>query len=278
MNRSLKRTPREDPTNPKEGYVAQTSARDNNIDKKTPRIQSDSCDDSGTGTRTNIANLFNFNLNVSLTQSNYEKDRSALLNAEQLDAWDRRATETASSTEREAANIIWRIREHDREVLFGNRPGEEVPGCDTLDMGGQILSNLDRIEQSELFKIARQAPKGCQLHIHFNTEIETKELIRRACDMDTMYIRSSKALITQQDYDECEIVFNVLPTDTTSNNIFAEEYDDLLASGDHTIWMKWKDFRKKFPQSQGRNAEDWVSSKIALGEDEVYGTRQTLNG
>ena len=258
--------------------IAQTSERNDKINEEKEKIPSHSHGSSDTKIMTSIANLFNDNLNMSSTQSTYEKDRSALLDAERLDAWDRAAVETATSTEREAAKIIWRIREHDREVLFGNRPGETIPGRNTLDMGGQVLSNLGRIEQSELFKIARQAPKGCQLHIHFNTEIETRELIRRACGMDTMYIRSTKALITQQNYDECEIVFNVLPADTTSANIFAEEYDDLLASGDEKIWMKWMDFCKKFQESQDKAAEGWVSSKIAFGEDEVYGIRQTLNG
>ena len=260
------------------GDVAQTSARGDIVDKWMRKTQSDSHNDWDTETTMSIANLFNINLNMSSTQSSYEKDRSALLNGERLDAWDRTAIESATPTEREAANIIWRIREHDREVLFGNIPGEKVPGRDTLDMGGQILSNLGRIEQSELFKVARKAPKGCQLHIHYNTEIETKELIKRACDVDTMYIRSTKALIMQQDYDECEIVFNILPTDTASTNIFAEEYDDLLTSGEHKIWMKWVDFSKRFEESQDRAAEEWVSSKIALGEDEVYGAHQTLNG
>ena len=226
---------------------------------------------------TDVSTLFQRNLRNSSAQSDYDKHRAALLAAERIGSWDRIATETATLAEREAAEIIWRIREHERDGLFGNKPGETIPGPDTLDMGGQLLTNHSRIERSELFRIARQAPKGCLLHIHFNTEIESREIIRRSRDLDTMYIRSTRALVIPQDYDDCEIVFSVLPASTASANIFTKDYDDLLSSGDENVWMRWKTFCKIFKEHRGEDADDWISSKIALGE-EVYGPRQTLNG
>ena len=242
------------------------------------KFQKTSKDGTNIRTLPSIASAFQSSLENSSTQSDYEQRRTALLTAERIDSWDRTATETATPAEREAAEIVWCIREHEREVLFGNRPGETVPGPETLDMGGQLLTNHSRIEQSELFKIARQAPKGCQLHIHFNTEIETKEVIQRSRDVNNMYIKSTKALVIPEDYDECEIIFNVFPVTTVSADVFAKEYDELLSSGNEDVWMRWTDFCKKFQEHREEGAEEWVSTKIVLSEEEVYGPYQTLNG
>ena len=68
--------------------------------------------------------------------------------------WDRKARDAASSAQREAALIIWKIREDERDNLYGNKASEAIPDDDTLDMGGQFLTNKLRTEaKSQLYKI-----------------------------------------------------------------------------------------------------------------------------
>ena len=226
----------------------------------------------------NVAVRIEANCQDSTLQDDYESRRADLLREEKFAAWDNAAIEDASSVEIEAVGIVRKLRENDRVKFFGNLPGEAIPGPKTLDMGGQFLTNRVRIENSDVYQIAQRAPKGCQLHIHFNTELQAEELLRKARDLDTMYIRSSKPLIRPEDYETAEIVFDVLPDNTESADIFDEKYEQKLSVGNSSSWMKWKEFRKKFKQARYVDAEDWVQSKIALTEEEVYGPRQTLNG
>ena len=254
------------------------SSRENDDAEEVCDLQRITEDKESRGSSAKIASIFKKKLKHSSLHSAYEERRAVYLAAERVGSWCQSATRSASHEEREAAEIVRRIREDERDVLFGNKPGETIPGPDTLDMGGQLLSNHARIERSELFRIAKEMPKGCQLHIHFNTEIEIKEIIQRSRDLDTMYVKSTKALIGPRDYDQCEIIFKILPALTDSVSIFAKEYDELLSSGDTNVWMRWKEFCKVFKEHREETAEDWLSTKIALGEEEVYGLDQTLNG
>ena len=94
-------------------------------------------------------------INVALEE--YAKAHSGLLATEANEAWDYTAISNASSLERRAAQIIRVLREYERVVIFGNTASEAIPGPDTLDMGGQFLTNKTRIEgRSKIFQIAKE--------------------------------------------------------------------------------------------------------------------------
>jgi adenosine deaminase CECR1 len=217
----------------------------------------------------------------------YKDEKQALIKREMKTSWDHSARESASEAEKEAERIIWKIREHDRDNLFGNIASEAIPGPDTLDMGGQFLTNKDRIQQSELFKIARGAPKGCHLHLHFNAELSPKILMKEAEKMPNMFIRSTEPLLDGElesnkspAYATCELVFNVMDEKTSAVDIFEPGYNGAFRPPESTRpWMKWQDFVKKFEGKHGEGtAEAFVLSKMILTEDEVYGNSQTTNG
>ncbi|TKA53260.1 hypothetical protein B0A49_11724, partial [Cryomyces minteri] len=54
----------------------------------------------------------------------YEVSKQELLHAEFDSAWYSRAKTSATPAETKAAEVVYKIREHERENLFGNRPGE----------------------------------------------------------------------------------------------------------------------------------------------------------
>jgi adenosine deaminase CECR1 len=209
----------------------------------------------------------------------YESSKRNLLKEESDKAWDRSARLTATEAERRAGIITWKIREDERDNLFGNKASESIPGPETLDMGGQFLTNKPRIEQhSRLFKIAHEMPKGCHLHLHLNAEITPEKLIAKARDIPNMFIRSTQPLVDDKDYRETEIVFNVMPEDTVSVDIFHPDYRPDWKSVGATPWMRWNKFREELQSRKGIEAEAWVLGKMILSEEEVYGITQTTNG
>jgi adenosine deaminase CECR1 len=240
----------------------------------------------------------------------YSQERAALLRAEAVDAWDHDASTSATEIENRAAIIVREIREYERRVVFGNNASEAIPGPETRDMGGQFLTNKEWIEQkSELFRIAKEVPKGAILHLHFNAELNPERLLEQAREMDNMYVWSIRPILTEDDLDQTEMMFKVMSAETKSNDIFSPEYEGKPGTWkpkeyDDRVWMRWKEFQVRFkekfpgqyiqkPEEKAVNtaltcseqpaveldqAEYWIKQKMVLSEEEAYQPSQTVNG
>ncbi|KAF1815202.1 Metallo-dependent hydrolase, partial [Eremomyces bilateralis CBS 781.70] len=214
----------------------------------------------------------------------YDQQKNLLIQSEEGDSWDSNAKRTASQKELTANRIIIRIREDERDHLFGNRATEAIPGPETLDMGGQFLTNRNRIhEKSKLYRIALEMPKGCHLHLHFNSELPPMPLLEKARCMDNMFIRSTQPILSSQDLEVTEIVFTVLPADTETVDIFSPGYNPAFRPPDATRpWMRWKDFRKiyseRFESQMRLPVEEYIRRRMILTDEEVYAISQTTNG
>jgi adenosine deaminase CECR1 len=200
--------------------------------------------------------------------------------------WDYPARLSASQAEIKAERIIWKIREDERDKLFGNKASEAIPGPETLDMGGQFLTNKERIKLSRVFHIAQRMPKGCHLHLHFNAELSPPILVEKARKIPNMFIRSTEPLIANganssgpDSFTTSELVFNVMSEDTPSVNIFSPDYKGEFRAPGATPWMRLRDFITEYELLHGDDtAEVFILSKMVLKEEEVYGNSQTTNG
>ncbi|KAF2398678.1 cat eye syndrome critical region protein 1 [Trichodelitschia bisporula] len=216
----------------------------------------------------------------------HRAERAKLLKKERDMAWDKPVRERATAIEQQAALIIWKVREHERDVDFGNQASEAIPGPETLDLGGQFLTNRDRIERSRLFKIAQELPKGAHLHLHFNAELPAVILLQKAKDVPNMFVRSTEPLVQDENYATSEIVFNVMSVSTTPRvDIFSATYKPAFRGDGVQPWMLWSDFRVQFRERNKHSkshcygdAEEWVLHKMILDQEAVYGLSQTTNG
>ena len=184
---------------------------------------------------------FRQSLTDAKASERYGEQRSNLLKVEEENAWDREARPSSNSTsdedrlERRAATIIQEIREYERIVTFGNLASEALPDAEDQDMGGQYLTNKERIDaQSKLFEISKMVPKGSLLHLHFNAELHPELLLVRARAMKNMYIRSIQRIQDESQLATTELIFNVLDPNTVNPNvdIFSADYPLVTAPGD----------------------------------------------
>ncbi|KAF3048577.1 hypothetical protein E8E11_006427 [Didymella keratinophila] len=209
-----------------------------------------------------IRSIFDRSLEATNLVEAYNKERDELVKREEEDSWDRdvrprgslRSKSKFQAIEQRAATIVHAIREYERRVTFGNLPSEAIPGPETLDMGGQFLTNKKRIDTlSKLFEIAEIVPKGALLHLHFNAELNPEQLLEQAKDMKNIYIRSIRPLLHDSDLNETEMVFNVLDPTTvnTDVDIFSPDYPGTATNWREKemqakIWMRWQLFQDKF--------------------------------
>lgn len=229
------------------------------------------------------------NIKYNRGTTKYRTDCSELLHQEEESSWCAEAKSSATAKEHHAQQIIFKIREHERidPGLFGNLAGEAVPASTSRDMGGMFLPNLKRIENSRLFDIARQIPKGGHQHLHFNSAIRPEQLFPHARSpemQETMFIRSTLPLTNATAYNKCEIVFNVFPRDTTSANIFSKAYNPDVKDPNNAPWMLWRNFRKSFRSRSAPSspqdlepAERWARDKVMVTENQAYGQTATHN-
>jgi adenosine deaminase CECR1 len=253
----------------------------------------------------------------------YTKAHEKLLQEESDRAWDLEARSLSRSmtlkeqdNEKKAARIIRAAREYERKVTFGNQASEAIPGPETLDMGGQFLTNKERINQeSILYRITQKVPKGGLLHLHFNAELYPDLLMERARSMKNMYVRSIRPLLEEVDFKDTEMVFNVLDSAEVAPNvnIFSKEYPGNATNWKTPemkwkVWMPWNKFQEEFVKLEfAKNyreqnpitkdnvteathccsepahcplepAEIWLKSKMQLSPEEAYGPAQTVNG
>lgn len=215
-------------------------------------------------------------------------ERQDLVNKEVYASWTGPAERAANEVELKAAQIVTRILNHERRHLFGSRPGETIPDSASAEMGGRYLTNKERIEESRILQMAKRMPKACHLHVHFNTEIPIEDLLQKARDLpETMFVRSTKTLTTPNDYDECEIIFDVLPSNTLTRDIFSEHTPSDKRTENGPSWMRWVDFRTKFPHFMNfekerhgvlDDAETWAIEKIVFSSRSTRDVRDTVNG
>lgn len=195
----------------------------------------------------------------------YEEARAALIAKENSQAFDAEAVAAASDIEKRANELIGAIRKEDEKEIYGNnKDGRQRVVAD------HFLGNVDLINKTELLKVAKKMPKGGHLHCHFNSCLRPEFLLEQARGRDSMYIRSTCALISEEAKREAEISFLVQPPQQEGVNVFSEGYAA-------QSWMKYPKFCEAFPGGAAE-AEKWLISKILLNEEEVHNTYQTGTG
>lgn len=241
------------------------------------------------------------------TEAEYNAARAALIQAEKATSFDAQVIVTASDIEKKANDIVHGIRNYDWDHTYHMPPSSKricsVTGRILVERsaGEHFLTNVDLINESELFKVARRMPKGAHLHVHFNSCLPPKFLIQQARGIpDTMWICSSRPLTTDAEFRNCRIQFNVfsavgvaaankkldndqkIESQPTETNIFKANYVPMR-------WMKYQDFVQQFDWTDDQDerkrryygidgVEEWLEKKMVFSDEEAHGVRQTSRG
>ena len=221
----------------------------------------------------------------------YEDARKDLQLEEMARAFDADLTKSSTSIEQQAVEIVKKIRLFDWEQTYG--ADANAPPRGKRPAGQHFLGSIDLINQTELFNVAKQMPKGSHLHVHFNSCLPAAFLIRQARDIGAMYIRSTLPLITAEDMTAARISFMVMtlreathPKDANGSETYTPLGDLLDSKYKSNTWMPYKEFRERFRyvDQSGQllegtcGAERWLETKMQISEEEAHSTQQTGRG
>jgi adenosine deaminase CECR1 len=224
-----------------------------------------------------------------LDDQDYERQRIEIMTREASLSWDFICKRDASPIEEQANRILQAMRKHDDENVYQQQPsrrgyrGQEHPRF----MGDHFLYNVDLIENTKLFQVARKMPKGAHLHIHFNANLEPHVLIDIATGMERMFISSNIPLVVigeeesdpryYDNFDRSKIRFTVLSKDNEklagTGNVFDHNYPG------HDRPMSFQRFRNEFGQHYTKcTVDEWLRDKLVFHEEEAHGWLQTAEG
>ncbi|KAK0641032.1 hypothetical protein B0T16DRAFT_336559 [Cercophora newfieldiana] len=234
--------------------------------------------------------------------SAYNAAREQTLKFEGALSFDYHCKIWASTIEKQANEILLKVRESDIKEVYQAAPPRRGYGGQLHPrfFGDHFLSNLDLIEQTKLFQIVRRMPKGAHLHIHFNANLLPNVLIDIAKDMGRMFITSDIPLVPGGDsdaFDRCKIQFSILSEETVESqggekSIFTKEYEPRQP-------MPFKKFLREFgdqfkaahptgdtngnspvdrPRIEDADVDRWLGYKLVFHEEEAHNFLQTCDG
>jgi adenosine deaminase CECR1 len=183
----------------------------------------------------------------------------------------------ASDLERQANEILQVLRHNDKIRVFDAAPPKVGHGGQLHPRfpGDHFLTNLDLIERTDLFVVAKRMPKGAHLHIHFNACLLPHVLLDIAKTMKRMFITSDLPLTEPRNFERCEIQFSILPpAKEKPGDVFSVSYEPRQT-------MKFSDFRRRF-SANFRNSDipvdKWLEDKLVFGESATHNELQTSVG
>ncbi|KAL5598631.1 hypothetical protein BROUX41_003446 [Berkeleyomyces rouxiae] len=244
------------------------------------------------------------------TLEEYDAARQALHDRESALGFQYHKTAAANVHERKLNRILARLRVQDKQRVYDAQPELQSHNHQTFRRieGGSFLANRDLIEQTDVFRLLAQMPKGAHLHVHFNAALPAHVLLDVARDMNCMAIRTvvchhapesgqqgfrACALLDAHQLYRCEIQFQIVPaTQPTTADIFSPTY---TLDGKDQGWMNYKAFQKAW-QTHAREArfgsewaanmlkdgvldlQEWLKSKMCFNSGHVHQQLQSASG
>lgn len=209
----------------------------------------------------------------------YYRQRRQLHLREKAMAFDFHKEATASDLERRADQVLTRLKQRDRDQVYGAaEPREGWRGQKHPRFAGDhFLANVDLIEKTNVFRVAQLAPKGAHLHIHFNSCLKPAVLLDVAKSMDRMFIWSDVPLVESEAhaFDRCGIQFSIRSVERERERRRGNLFDPDYQPGQE---MRFDEFLTLFPRETRGSPETWLVEKLMFTEEEAHHHCQTARG
>ena len=135
----------------------------------------------------------------------------------------------------------------------------------------QFTLAKERIEESKLWTIVRQMPKGALLHCHFEAMVDIKHALDDAFQLPEVHVKSDRPLHSSEHRDAATILFDfVWDLRSTQQSIWDSNYHaDTL--------VPLRTAAESYPEGGKPGFVDWIQSKCTITYDESLKQHQGPN-
>ncbi|KAI1344743.1 adenosine/AMP deaminase [Xylariaceae sp. FL0016] len=183
----------------------------------------------------------------------YVEGRDALIAQEAKQRSDASFKQNLSPIAKRACAIVDRIRKEEKNSVWTpqleDSLAKEKDGI-TVHPGMMFSLSKDLMEETRLWKIVRQMPKGALLHAHMDAMVDFGYLFDVLFATPGMHILSDQPLTTAQALEDAALKFRFFKQPRTEGNIWSTDYKeqtpilltqaaDAYPSGGKPGFLKW---------------------------------------
>lgn len=171
-----------------------------------------------------------------------------------------------SPVEKEACDIVHRIRNHEMRTVWTPDVEEAlaVERHEAVFPGMMFMQAKDRMEGTHLWRIVRKMPKGCLLHCHMDAMGDFEHLLAELMKLPGIHLSSDRPLATVEARANARLNFRYRKNrDTENDAIWKSDYRP------HNFVLL-TEAADAFPDGGRRAFLDWVVSRCMLSSTDSH--------
>ncbi|KAN0140794.1 hypothetical protein V8E53_001238 [Lactarius tabidus] len=196
----------------------------------------------------------------------YFSRRAALIQEDKHLRRENNLLQSLTENELAADKLVRRIRAEEAASIWGvehDEPPHLFPGM-------EFLISKRIIEQTRIFKIISQMPKGALLHAHLDATVDKGYLLKLALQEPFMHVRTS-CVVTTANSTTAVPEFRAFQEAQPSQNASVTDPD--YQAGD---WIPLHQARELFSPVGPDGFDKWVLGAMSINSAEAYGTHNTV--
>ncbi|KAI1497089.1 adenosine/AMP deaminase [Biscogniauxia marginata] len=157
----------------------------------------------------------------------YIEGREALIAQENKERSDASFRQNLSPIAKRACAIVDRIREEEKNTVWTPQLEDELAQETenvTVHPGMMFSLSKERMENTKLWRIVRQMPKGALLHAHMDAMVDFDYLFGVLFETPGMHIMADQPLTTSKALWEAKLQFRFVKQPRTEGNIWRDGY------------------------------------------------------
>lgn len=189
----------------------------------------------------------------------YIAGRTNLIEKEKTTRSDAAFRASMSPIAKRACAIVDRIRSHEQDTVWTPQVEEDLAQEHQRSIfpGMMFMLAKERMENTKLWKIVRQMPKGCLLHAHMDAMVDFDFIFEELFKAPGMHMSSDQCLTTSEARENAHLNFRFRSKERVDSSLWEESYEP----GTFTLLTKAAD---EYPDGGRAGFLQWLKSRCTL--------------
>lgn len=189
----------------------------------------------------------------------YMAGREHLMNQEKAKRTDAAFRTALSPIAKRACRIVDNIRNHERETVWTPNLDQHkaADGSANIFPGMMFMHAKEKMEDTKLWNIVRQMPKGCLLHAHLDAMVDINFIIDELMKLPGMHMSSDRPLTTPEAMEDAAFSFRYRSKTKASTSLWSEDYQP-------NSFLPIVKVAEEFPNGARGGFQKWLYGRCTL--------------